>query len=72
MKLKELCGVMENKTLIHFRDLSSKQLCESVALQQYLIIKADVEYDAWVNKQKLSEWWQKNLWNKLNFIIKEE
>lgn len=72
MKLKELCGIVEHKTLIHFRDLSSKQLCEALTLQQYLITKADVEYDAWVNKQKISEWWQKNLWNKLNFIIKEE
>jgi len=54
-----------------FNKLDGDQIREVAGRQHWLEENAAFEYDAYVKKQNLSQWWKENLWGHLTFKLKD-
>jgi len=59
------------KKKIDFNKLTDEQIIEVGGRQRWLEDNADSDYDAFVKKQFISDWWKDNLWGHLSFELKD-
>lgn len=54
-----------------FQNLNDNDIIEVMERQRWLEENTDSEYDAYVKKQFISDWWKENLWQHLSFELEE-
>jgi len=54
---------------VKFNEMDNDQIREVMSRQVFLEGIANPEYDSYVKKQNVTDWWKEQLWDKLSFEV---